>query len=143
MTTRRLAQPELEQWANEPQNRLLTFRVADRFGDSGLTGIVGLTFEKEVARMTDFLLSCRVMGRNVEETMLHAAVAYCRARGASSLVAEFTPTARNAPCLEFLERSGLQRMSACQFRWDVLRPYDCPPWVNLDDRTDAISTADR
>jgi predicted enzyme involved in methoxymalonyl-ACP biosynthesis len=122
---------------------MLTFRVSDRFGDSGLTGIVGLTFEKEVARMTDFVLSCRVMGRNVEETMLHAAVTHCRARGVPSLLAELTPTARNAPCLEFLARSGLQRTSAYQFQWDVRRPYGCPPWVNLDDRAAAISTADR
>jgi len=143
MTTRRLAQQELQQWVNEPQNLMLTFRVADRFGDSGLTGIVGLTFEQETAKMTDFLLSCRVMGRNVEETMLHAAVTHCRARGVSSLVAELTPTARNAPCLAFLERSGLTRTSAYQFRWDVQLPYGCPPWVNLDDRTGAVSTADR
>ena len=143
MATRRLAPHELEQWASLPQNLLLTFRVSDRFGDSGLTGIVGLTFAPDHARLTDFLLSCRVMGRNVEETMLHAAVRHCRARGVASLVAEFMPTARNAPCLEFLERSGLQRTTAHQFRWNAAEPYHVPRWVSVDDRTNTSSPAER
>jgi FkbH-like protein len=143
MTTRRLAPQELEQWASLPDNLLLTFRVADRFGDSGLTGIAGLTFAHDIARLTDFLLSCRVMGRSVEETMLHAAVAQCRARGAASLVAEFIPTARNAPCLEFLQRSGLKPTAPNEFRWVVSEPYPLPHWVRVDDRTDTTSTAAR
>lgn len=135
MATRRLAQPELEEWAARPDNLLLTFRVADRFGDAGLTGIVGLTFAGNAARMTDFLLSCRVMGRNVEETMLHVAVSQCRTRGVSSLFAEFVPTARNAPCLDFLQKSGWHRATAYEFRWDAAQPYEFPRWVTLEDRT--------
>lgn len=143
MATRRLAQHELQEWAAQPGNLLLTFRVADRFGDSGLTGMVGLTFEGNTARMTDFLLSCRVMGRNVEETMLHAAVAHCRTRGVSSLVAEFTATARNTPCLEFLRRSGFVSTAEHRFAWDASRPYECPRWVVLEDVSGVVSTIDR
>jgi FkbH-like protein len=42
LTTRRLSNSELAQWARGGNRELLTFRVADRFGDSGLTGMVGL-----------------------------------------------------------------------------------------------------
>jgi FkbH-like protein len=143
MATRRLAQYELQQWAAQPDHLLLTFRVADRFGDSGLTGIVGLVFDGGTVRVTDFLLSCRVMGRHVEETMLHVAVAHGRARGAASLVADFTPTARNSPCLEFLRRSGLQNPAEHRFSWDVSRPYERPRAVTLDDRTGVVSADDR
>ena len=75
--------------------------------------------------------------------MLHIAVLQCQARRASSLVAEFIPTARNAPCLEFLQRSGLQRTAPNEFRWDVSKPYPLPKWVGVDDRTDTTSTARR
>jgi FkbH-like protein len=143
MATRRLTQPELEQWASRPENLLLTFRVADRFGDSGLTGLVGLSFESGGATLTDFLLSCRVMGRNVEEAMLHAAIAQCRARQVPRLAATFSPTPRNAPCLEFLVRSGLQQKAGHRFHWDVSQPYGVPRWVTIDDRTGSIQSIGR
>jgi FkbH-like protein len=65
LATRRLSAAELQQWSAVNSHALFTFRVADRFGDSGLTGIVGLERDGDRVRLTDFLLSCRVMGRNV------------------------------------------------------------------------------
>jgi FkbH-like protein len=141
LTTRRMSQAELEQWAAGPANLLLTFRVADRFGDSGLSGLVGLTFGPGGrATLADLVLSCRVMGRSIEETLLHVAVSHSRARHASPLVATLVPTARNAPCADFLNRSGLQHETPHSFRWDTSRPYPLPPWITLEDRT-AISPA--
>jgi FkbH-like protein len=143
LTTRRASSQELQLWAARPENSLLTFRVADRFGDSGLTGIVGLTFEGETARVTDFLLSCRVIGRHVEEAMLHAVMTHSRARGASEVVLDFIATARNAPCLEFLRASGLDSTTAHRFTWDASRSYKCPGVITLDDRTRFASSVDR
>jgi FkbH-like protein len=139
LTTRRASPEELDEWAGGPDNQLLTFRVADRFGDSGLTGLVGLSFSNDAARMTDFLLSCRVLGRRIEETLLSAAIAQCRARGASRLVADFVETARNAPCLEFLRRSGLQQAGPRRFEWDLSRPYTSPHTVTLVDHAGTAS----
>ena len=48
-------------------------RVADRLGDAGLTGIVSVEVDGRRRTLVDFVLSCRVMGRRVEETMLHLA----------------------------------------------------------------------
>ena len=143
LTTRRLSKTELAQWSAAASHSLLTFRVADRFGDSGLTGIVGLEFDGREAALVDFLLSCRVMGRGVEEAMLHAAVSHCRARGASTLRAAFKPTPRNAPCLDFFGRSGLQATNDHVFSWETSRPYDCPPWIAVADRAGAVTAFDR
>ena len=60
--------------------RVWTFRVRDRFGDSGLSGLASLALEGPRAVIVDFLLSCRVMGRRVEETMLSWLVRCARAR---------------------------------------------------------------
>jgi len=136
LATRRLSRSELQQWALMPGHRLLTFRVADRFGDSGLTGLVGLSIEGMRARLEDFLLSCRVMGRQVEETMLHVAVDHARSRGARTLHAEFRPTPRNAPCLAFLQRSGLREAAPNQFVWDLGQPFAGPPFITLVSDTD-------
>jgi FkbH-like protein len=131
MATRRLSVQELQDWAGAADHLLLTFRVADRFGDYGLTGIIGLAFDRATVRLTDFLLSCRVMGRMVEEAMLSVAVEACRSRGASKLIADFSPTARNGPCLEFFRRSGLAPAGDHQFSWDLSRNYECPGVVSI------------
>ena len=136
LSTRRLANTELMAWAAADDHLVLTFRVADRFGDSGLTGLVGLEFEGPRARLVDFVLSCRVMGRNVEETLLHVAAAHARVRGAAELVAEFRPTSRNAPCLEFFRRSGFRAESDGRFVWGLSTRYERPPWVTVRDHSD-------
>jgi len=140
LATRRLSGAELLQWASQDRRAVFTFRVADRFGDSGLTGIVGLEREGAAARLTDFLLSCRVMGRRVEETLLHVAVGRARAVDATELIADFIPTVRNRPCLDFLRRSGLKSVGEHRFVWNVAEPYDCPKFVTLRDHS-SVSTA--
>ena len=131
LAARRLTAGELLAWAAAPGHEVLTFRVADRFGDSGLTGLVGLAFDGRRARLVDLVLSCRVLGRNVEETLLHVAAAEARARGAAELVAEFQPTPRNGPCLEFLRRSGFRANGESSFVWDLVKPYPRPASVTL------------
>ncbi len=140
LATRRLSAVELLNWASQDRRAVFTFRVADRFGDSGLTGIVGLEREDTGARLTDFLLSCRVLGRHVEEALLHIAVGRARAVGAAELIADFIPTARNRPCLDFFRRSGLKSVGEHRFVWNVSEPYDCPQFVTLRDHT-SVSTA--
>src|SRR5204863_214529 len=77
-----------------------------------------------VARIEDFVMSCRVMGRRIEESMLHVVATHARACGAETLVAEYLPTSKNAPILEFLERSGLHvEKSPHVFTWDLSSEY--------------------
>lgn len=123
LATRRLSEGELRAWAADPSRRLWTLSVADRFGPSGLTGIVSVELNGERACLTDFLLSCRVMGRRVEETMLFLAESFARERGAKALLAEYITTARNRPCLEFFERSRMARRGDNLF----VRPLDDEP----------------
>jgi FkbH-like protein len=140
MATRRLSKLELRDWDSQPGHAIFTFRVSDRFGDSGLSAIVGLAIDGDRAVLVDFLLSCRVMGRFVEETMLHAAAAYSRAAGAGELVAEYRPTPRNGPCLSFLRRSGMATEDDSRFVWNTSRPYQCPGSVTLIDATAMAAT---
>lgn len=135
LATRRMSEAELSGWAAEEDNALLTFRVADRFGDSGLTGLLGLQSSGDTARVTDFVLSCRVMGRRVEETMLHCAVEFARSAGADQLVAEYAPTPKNAPCLAFWRRSGFEEERKYVFRVHVSQPYPVPGAVTLAGRS--------
>lgn len=107
LRTRRLGEAELAAWASVPHHAFWTVTVRDKFGDAGLTGLLGLSFEGERALVEDFVLSCRVMGRRVEETMVWAAGRLAKRGGARELVATLLPTEKNRPCLAFWKSTGL------------------------------------
>ena len=110
LSTRRLTKEELWSWSRENGNSMLVFRVSDKFGDYGLVGIASFRLEagsQTDARIVDFVLSCRVMGRKVEETMLHVMSACARSEGATGLHITYIPTPKNQPCLRFFENAGL------------------------------------
>jgi FkbH-like protein len=132
MATRRLSEGELMAWSARPGHSMWTFRVADRYGDLGITGLLGLRVQDGNAEVVDFLLSCRAMGRKIEETMIAVAVAHARSSGAASIVARFLPTAKNRPCLEFWENSDWGRIEDGLFSWELSKPYPVPEHVRLE-----------
>jgi FkbH-like protein len=130
LATRRLSEPQLLAWAREEGHHTFVFRVSDRFDDYGLTGLASLARDGGVGHVIDFVLSCRVMGRGVEEVML-ATLAECGRRlGLDRLTARYLPTARNAPCRTFLdERSGFAAGAGGDYAWDLRRTYSAPAHV--------------
>jgi FkbH-like protein len=125
LSTRRLSAQEFMRWAAYPDHCAFVFNVMDRFGDYGLVGIGTLVFDKarKSASIADLVLSCRVMGRQVEESILHFLANAAHARGCDRLEAEYLPTAKNAPCLNFLQRN-LEREDGNTFAADLrnIRP---------------------
>ncbi len=132
LSTRRLTEAELAAWAREARHKLWTVHVADRFGSSGLTGLISLETEGARGRIVDFILSCRVMGRQVEEAMVATAITYARSRGLAEVHARYLPTPKNQPCLEFWQRSGFQPDgSTHEFHWDTRQTYPRPPHITV------------
>ncbi len=133
LSTRRLTDSELEAWSKQTGRKFWTFRVSDRVGDSGLTGILSLEIGNSGAQIVDFILSCRVMGRKIEETMLGVAVQHARAAGVAEIVAEYKPTSKNRPCLEFFQKSGfINGPSENVFHWDTKQEFAAPSAVRLE-----------
>lgn len=134
LRTRRLTEAEFAAWARKPGRGVWTFRVRDRFSDAGLTGLLSYEVRGSEAWIEDFILSCRVFGRGIEETMIHVLSEEAARRDASELVAAYSPTERNQPCLEFFQdRSGFQPQSpeGEEFRWGLQRPCSLPAHVEL------------
>jgi FkbH-like protein len=111
LTTRRLNEQELKQWRQDTGAAIWSVRVSDRYGDSGITGVLSVISDpniEDAARIVDYVLSCRVLGRKVEEVMFHAAIVWARARQKSRLLATYVPTERNRICLDFWKGSGCE-----------------------------------
>jgi len=135
LRTRRFSEGDFLAWGREGCSReVWTFRVRDRFSDAGLTGLLSISAEGEEAKTEDFILSCRVFGREVENAMIHLAVERARELGARTLTAEYLETDRNGPCLSFFrDRSGLtpEGKEERVFRWDLDRGYPVPSHLKL------------
>jgi FkbH-like protein len=127
LSTRRMSEAELLDWSTRPGNDLLVFRVSDKFGDYGLTGMIGLQVNRTHALITDYLLSCRVMGRGVEELMLAAAIDSARSREMAEIHAQYLQTSKNAPCLAFFKNSSRFRCDGSHlFTWRTSDDYPFP-----------------
>lgn len=127
LTTRRYTEREFYLWSQQPGNAVWTFRVTDRLGDSGIVGVASLSIRDRTALVQDFLLSCRVFGRCVEDVMLATVIEDARAANCTTLVAEYQPTERNDPARMFLLRSGLDSaVDGVTFSWDCRSPFPFP-----------------
>jgi FkbH-like protein len=140
LSGRRLTESELDAWTSTPGHALWTVSVADRFGDAGLTGLIGVRVEGTRAILEDFVLSCRVFGRQVEEVMLHVAARHATAAGATALEAVLVPTAKNKPTREFFaERSGMTQVADNTFRSDHVTAIPLPSHVTLQYGSELVS----
>ncbi len=131
LSTRRLTKDEIEAWVAAPERALLSLSVSDRFGDLGLTGILSLEVCDGQAVLVDYVLSCRVMGREIEEAMLHLAVQTARDMGATRMIARYVATDRNGPTLQAFRDSQLDESEEFVFGWDCAKPYPKPDAVSL------------
>jgi FkbH-like protein len=133
LSTRRLSEDELLAWAEKDHHRFWTLRVSDKFGDAGLTGIVSLEIKDRSAQIVDFIVSCRVLGRKIEETMLAIVIDHMQEFGIESLYARYIATSKNKPCLDFFESLAprFQRQGDCFVR-DTKLPFPAPEHIKLD-----------
>jgi FkbH-like protein len=123
LSTRRMSEVDFRAWARKKTLRVWTFRVSDKFGDSGLTGILSVEIDGPRARIIDFVLSCRVMGRKIEEAMLHVAITWARSVRVQEVYADYCQTPKNKPCYDFFQRSGLNCRGGNVFIWDAAQVY--------------------
>ena len=132
LTTRRMTEEELVDWVKAKNRRIWTFRVSDKFGNSGLTGLIAIECRGTEIQVTDFLLSCRVMGRKIEETMLHIVSEYGRELNLKKLTAYYLMTKKNRPCYLFWEQSGFKHDDKTDtFTWDLRNPYPLPDCIKI------------
>lgn len=131
LTTRRMTKEELESWVDAEDNYLWTFRTSDKFGDSGLTGIASLTLEEDEATIIDFILSCRVMGKEIENSMLFFIIKYLKDKGVNRLKAKLIPTEKNKPCLDFFSQSQLEMREENEFYFDLVHDFEKPKPVKV------------
>jgi FkbH-like protein len=120
---------------------VLVLKVRDRFGDYGLTGVAIMQPGSPVGvwEIDTLLMSCRVLGRGVEDAFLHAMAETAIRRGARSLRAHFTAGPRNGQVREFFARHNFEESEQNGWEIPLGEALPLPAHVRLHWRTRAAS----
>lgn len=135
LTTQRLNPAEVTALTRDPDAFVVSVHAGDRFGDNGLVGAVLGHREQDTVHLDNFLLSCRVFSRGVEQTTLSALLGHARASGAKQVVASYRRTQKNGKVRDFYPRNGFTTVTdeggAATFRHDLAEIAPPPGHVRL------------
>ena len=97
-TTKRYTAEEVAHFAAAKQTVTLQFRLLDKYGDNGLVSAMILRPDPkqlEIFEIDNWVMSCRVFGRELEFEAMNIAVEQARFHGAKALRADYIPTPKN------------------------------------------------
>jgi len=111
LTTRRYQEEDVETLAQDHTKLIGCAQTKDKFGDNGITGvyIVNKNHVDKEWFIDTFLLSCRVMGRGIEDAMMGYILSKAKEEGVIKVKAEFIPTKKNKPCEQLLPNFGFKK----------------------------------
>ena len=111
LTTRRYTQEEIEKTAADDRFITRYGQLADKFGDNGVVAISIGEMKGDVCELVLWLMSCRVLKRDMEFAMMDEIVAAAIAKGAKTIRGYYYPTAKNAMVREFYKTQGFDKIS--------------------------------
>lgn len=111
LTTRRCTEAELAEIANDPAYITLYGALKDRFGDNGVVSLVFGHKEAEIFHIDLWLMSCRVLKRDMECAMMDELVSRCRAGGVKQIRGYYFPTKKNKMVSQFYAEMGFVKVS--------------------------------
>lgn len=108
VTTKRYTQADVEEIAANPDNAIYVVYSSDKYGDSGLISVIILKELRTQVVIDSFIMSCRVMGRKLEDVIINELASKYAGK---KILAEFIPTAKNAPVRDLFDRLGFALIS--------------------------------
>ena len=123
LTTKRYSESDIKDFINSGESDVIYLRLKDKFGDSGIIGTCILKYKDEKAISDTFLLSCRVLGRGVEEVLLIQALKLAKKRGCKVVIGEYYATSKNAQVEHFYSKQGFDETNEKQSEADRYFQY--------------------
>lgn len=111
LTTHRYSQAEIEDIARDPGRIALYGKLEDRFGDNGVVSVVIGRKENDLLHMELWLMSCRVLKRDLEFAMMDELIKRCKTAGIRKIRGYYFPTAKNSMVKEFYASLGFSKVS--------------------------------
>lgn len=111
LTTKRYSSAEIEEVAASPDYIELYGKLEDKFGDNGVVSVVIGRKEDQTLHIDLWIMSCRVLKRDMEYAMMDVLVETCREKGINSIKGYYYPTAKNNMVRNFYDLQGFTKQS--------------------------------
>jgi len=137
LTTRRYSAAQISSWAEDPNAAVLTLTVSDRHGDLGLTGVLIAHREGTTATIDTLLMSCRILGRELEIAFVERCLADLSSSWKPELFrAEYIRTTKNGQVASFWEREEFSKTGEHDQRavFELVpagRKWKVPPFIRI------------
>ena len=139
VTTKRYGENDIEAFELDPAKFTLQLRLTDKFGDNGIISVIIFDKGGETWSCDTWLMSCRVLGRGVEQAVLNEVVAAARAERVTTLQATYIPTKKNGLARDLFAKLGFTKIGdepdgTTHWELDLAGyvPADLPIKVNSD-----------
>lgn len=106
LTTKRYTEVDIRNFVIAGDSKVFSFSVSDKFGDSGVTGLCIINFDKknQTAKIETFLMSCRIIGRNIEYAFMEYLVNFLKNNKTKSVTAKYISTHKNEQVKDFYDK---------------------------------------
>ena len=108
LSTKRYTENQIETFINSVTDKVFSINVKDKFGESGLTAVIIANENGQIVNIDSFIMSCRIMGRNIEKAIMNYLITYYCNRDFQEITGAYFPTIKNKPVLTFYENSGFK-----------------------------------
>ncbi len=106
LTTKRYTQSKMQEVLGDADKRIFLYQVADRFGDNGVVAAVIVDVKGSLPVVEEFVMSCRIMGKNIEYAVVEDIENTLRGEGFAGLKGIYLPTPKNKPVEKLYEQLG-------------------------------------
>lgn len=107
LTTKRYTEAQILNFTESPEYDVFALNVADKFGDNGITGLAIVKKSDKYAEIDTFLMSCRIIGRNIEYKFIDLIINKLQQE---KIIARYIETKKNAQTKVFYENAGFVRI---------------------------------
>lgn len=108
LTTKRYTEKEILSFIENPNVDIFSISVSDKIGDSGITGLAIVFKKNQVAHFDTFLMSCRIIGRNIEYTFFDFIIDFLKRIKIKKITAEYIKTTKNGQVNDLFDRLNFQ-----------------------------------
>ncbi|MDC0492703.1 HAD-IIIC family phosphatase [Alphaproteobacteria bacterium] len=112
LTTIRMTDAEVLQFDNDDLNKVITVRLKDKFVDHGLVSVLFLSQNERELELVNWIMSCRVLGRGMEEFTINNLVNIARNAGCDTIRAAYEPSGRNRLVETLFDRLGFDQVDS-------------------------------
>jgi FkbH-like protein len=133
LTTRRVTDEDVAALIEDERALTLQIRLTDSFGDNGIIAVVIGLFQPGTRdiRIDTWLMSCRVLGRRMEQTTLNLIAQQARSLGCERLIGVYRPTAKNAMVRDHYPRLGFSPIGTPDGHSDAEYVLALDGWTEL------------